>query len=116
MTLMQLPNEPSRFTSINMDAMLEFTTGLQASDVTIQTGTPIMAEIYGRLIQITSRRLSNAEVSDMINYIYGPNATTQLLSGKDIDTHYEFRPTRGERFRFRVNATACLIDGHDGIQ
>jgi defect-in-organelle-trafficking protein DotB len=116
MTLMQLPNEPSRFTSINMDAMLEFTTGLQASDVTIQTGTPIMAEIYGRLIQITSRRLSNAEVSDMINYIYGPNATTQLLSGQDIDTHYEFRPTRGERFRFRVNATACLIDGHDGIQ
>jgi defect-in-organelle-trafficking protein DotB len=52
----------------------------------------------------------------MINYIYGPNATTQLLSGHDIDTHYEFRPTRGERFRFRVNATACLIDGHDAIQ
>lgn len=116
MTFMQLPNEPARFTSFNMDAMLEFTTGLQASDVTIQTGTPIMAEIYGRLIQITNRRLSNAEVSDMINYIYGPNATTQLLSGKDIDTHYEFRPTRGERFRFRVNATACLIDGHDAIQ
>jgi defect-in-organelle-trafficking protein DotB len=116
MTLMQLPQEPARFTSVNMDAMLEFTTGLQASDVTIQTGTPIMAEIYGRLIQITSRKLSNAEVSDMINYIYGPNATTQLLSGHDIDTHYEFRPTRGERFRFRVNATACLIDGHDAIQ
>lgn len=116
MTFMQLPNEPPRFTSLNMDEMLEFTTGLQASDVTVQTGAPIMAEIYGRLIQITSRHLSNAEVSDMINAIYGPNAATQLLSGKDIDTHYEFRPTRGERFRFRVNATACLVEGHDGIQ
>lgn len=116
MTFMQFPNEPPRFTSLNMDKMLEFTTGLQASDVTVQTGAPIMAEIYGRLIQITSRHLSNAEVSDMINAIYGPNAATQLLSGKDIDTHYEFRPTRGERFRFRVNATACLVEGHDGIQ
>lgn len=116
MTFMQLPNEPPRFTSLHMDEMLEFTTGLQASDVTIQTGSPIMVEIYGRLIQITSRQLSNAEVSDMINAIYGPNAATQLLSGKDIDTHYEFRPTRGERYRFRVNATACLVEGHDGIQ
>ena len=116
MTLMQLPNEPPRFTSMYMDQMLEFTTSLNASDITIQTGSPIMAEIYGRLIQISVRHLSNAEVSDMINAIYGPNATTQLLSGRDIDTHYEFRPTRGERYRFRVNATACLVEGHDAIQ
>jgi defect-in-organelle-trafficking protein DotB len=116
MTLMQIPNEPPRFTSLDMDKMLEFTTGLNASDITIQTGHPIMAEVYGRLIQITVRQLSNSEVSEMINAIYGPNATTQLLSGKDIDTHYEFKPTRGERFRFRVNATACLVEGHDAIQ
>ncbi len=116
MTLMQIPNEPPRFTSLDMDKMLEFTTGLNASDITIQTGHPIMAEVYGRLIQITVRQLSNSEVSEMINAIYGPNATTQLLSGKDIDTHYEFKPTRDERFRFRVNATACLVEGHDAIQ
>ena len=116
MTLMQIPNEPPRFTSLDMDRMLEFTTGLNASDITIQTGHPIMAEVYGRLIQVTVRQLSNSEVSDMINAIYGPNATTQLLSGKDIDTHYEFKPTRGERFRFRVNDTACLVEGHDAIQ
>jgi len=116
MTTMNMPNEPPRFSSFDMVQMLEFTTDLQASDVTIQTGQPIMAEIYGRLIKITTRSLSNAEVSDMINAIYGPNATTQLLSGTDIDTHYEFRPTRGERYRFRVNATACLVEGYDGIQ
>lgn len=116
MTLIQIPDEPPRFTPHNMDIMLEFATGMQASDITVQTSMPIMVEVYGRLVQITSRHLSNAEVSEMINSIYGPNATTQLLSGKDIDTHYEFRPTRGARFRFRVNATSCLIDGHDGIQ
>jgi defect-in-organelle-trafficking protein DotB len=116
MTLLQIPNEPPRFTPQYMDSMLEFATGMQASDITIQSGTPIMAEIFGRLVQITSRQMSNTEVSEMINSIYGPNATTQLLSGRDIDTHYEFRPTRGERFRFRVNATSCMVDGHDAIQ
>ena len=116
MNSMKIPNEPPRFTPHNMDLMLEFSTGINASDITVQTGSPIMAEVYGRLLKITSRPMSNPEVSDMINSIYGPNATTQLLSGQDIDTHYEFRPTRGERYRFRVNASACLVDGHDAIQ
>lgn len=116
MTLIQLPDEPSRFTPYNMDAMLEFASGMNASDITIQTNQPIFADIYGRLVRITSRQLTNSEVSEIINAIYGPNATTQLLSGQDIDTHYEFRPTRGERYRFRVNATSCLVGGHDGIQ
>jgi len=111
-----MPDEPTRFSPVFMDKMLEHTEGLSASDVTIQTGTAIYAEVYGRLLRITNRHLSNTELGDLINAIYGPNATTQLLSGKDIDTHYEFRPNRGIRYRYRVNATACLIEGHDGIQ
>ena len=111
-----MPNEPTRFSSVYMDKMLEHAQKLNASDITIQTGSPIFIEVYGRLLKITNRALSNTELGDLINGIYGPNATTQLLSGKDIDTHYEFRPNRGVRFRYRVNATACLVDGHDGIQ
>jgi defect in organelle trafficking protein DotB len=111
-----MPDEPTRFTPLFMDKMLEHTEHLDASDVTIQTGEPIYAEVYGKLFKITNRRLSNTELGDLINSIYGPNATTQLLSGKDIDTHYEFRPNRGVRYRYRVNATACLVEGHDAIQ
>lgn len=111
-----MADEPSRFTPVFMDRMLEHTEQLSASDITIQTGSAIYAEVYGVLIRITNRQLSNTEVGDLINAIYGPNATTQLLSGKDIDTHYEFRPNRGIRYRYRVNATACLVDGHDAIQ
>ncbi len=111
-----LPNEPTRFTQEAMELMLAYTSELDASDVTIQTGEPIIMEVYGRLLQITNRRLSSTEVGDLINAIYGPNAVTQLLSGKDIDTHYEFRPNRNQRYRFRVNATACLVEGHDAIQ
>ncbi|ASQ45101.1 Twitching mobility protein [Legionella clemsonensis] len=111
-----MPDEPTRFTPVFMDKMLEHAERLSASDITIQTGEPIFAEVYGRLYKITNRRLSNTELGDLINAIYGPNATTQLLSGKDIDTHYEFRPNRGVRYRYRVNATSCLVEGHDAIQ
>ena len=111
-----MPDEPTRFTPVFMDKMLEHAESLKASDITIQTGEPIYAEVYGKLLKITNRSLSNTELGDLINAIYGPNATTQLLSGKDIDTHYEFRPNRGLRYRYRVNGTACLVEGHDAIQ
>ena len=111
-----MPDEPTRFTPIFMDKMLEHAESLHASDITIQTGSPIFVEVYGRLLKISNRALSNTELGDLINSVYGPNATTQLLSGKDIDTHYEFRPNRGVRYRYRVNATACLVEGHDAIQ
>jgi defect-in-organelle-trafficking protein DotB len=111
-----MPDEPTRFTPVFMDRMLEHCEQLKASDITIQTGEPIYAEVYGILIKVTNRKLSNTELGDLINSIYGPNATTQLLAGNDIDTHYEFRPNRGIRFRYRVNATACLVEGHDAIQ
>ena len=111
-----MPDEPTRFTPMFMDKMLEHAESLNASDITIQTGEPIYAEVYGKLLRITNRPLSNTELGDLINSIYGPNATTQLLSGKDIDTHYEFKPNRGVRYRYRVNGTACLVEGHDAIQ
>ncbi len=111
-----MPDEPTRFTPVFMDKMLEHAQSLNASDITIQTGMPIYVEVYGNLWKITNRPLSNTELGDLINSVYGPNATTQLLSGKDIDTHYEFRPNRGVRFRYRVNATSCLVDGHDAMQ
>lgn len=111
-----MADEPTRFTSVSLDKVLEHCESLNASDITIQTGESIFAEVYGKLIRVTNRQLSNTELSDLINGIYGPNATTQLLSGKDIDTHYEFRPNRGVRYRYRVNATACLVEGHDAVQ
>lgn len=113
---MMLPNEPSRFVPATLDEVLQFTTKLGASDVTIQSEECIIAEISGRLQKITHRKLSNTEVGEIINAIYGPNGTIQLLSGQDVDTHYEFRPSRTERYRFRVNATGCLVKGHEGIQ
>ncbi len=112
----QFPNEPLRFTPRHIDELLTFCTESNASDITFQTNEPVFAEIHGKLYRITKRRISNAEVSELLNAIYGPNGTTQILSGHDVDTHYEFRPSRSSRFRFRVNGTGCQVEGHPGLQ
>ena len=112
-----IANEPVRIqTKEDIDIILAHCCNLNASDITVQTGEAIYAEIYGKLQQITNRILTNNEVGQLLNSIYGPNGTTQLLTGIDIDTQYEFRPNRYMRYRFRVNGTACLVNGHDGIQ
>lgn len=110
------PREPSRFEPRHVDDLLVYAQHINASDITIQTNEPVFAEIYGRLYRITRRSLSNAEVGDLLNAIYGPNGTTQILRGTDLDTHYEVRPSRSERFRYRVNGVGCYVDGHEGIQ
>jgi len=110
------PNEPVRLTIDSVDQIMMHCVKLGASDITFQTNEPLIAEIYGKLNKVTRRKVSNTEIGDIINAMYGPNATTLMMSGRDIDTHYEIRPNRSERYRFRINATACQVEGHDGIQ
>lgn len=100
----------------DLNRHLAFLVQNNASDITIQTDEKIYAEVYGVLYQTTQRKLSKTEVSFLLNSIYGPNGSTQLSSGTDLDTYYEFRPNRIERYRFRVNATACLVEGYTGMQ
>jgi len=108
--------EPVRLTIETTNDILMHCVKLGASDITLQTGEPILAEIFGRLNKVTRRRLSNTEVGEVLNAMYGPNATTIIMSGKDIDTHYEIRPNRTDRYRFRINGTGCQVEGHDGMQ
>lgn len=110
------PREPSHFEPRHIDDLLVFANHINASDITIQTGEPIIVEIYGRLHKITNRCLSNNEVGELLNAIYGPNGTTQILRGEDLDTHFEVRPNRTERYRHRVNGVGCYVDGQQGIQ
>lgn len=110
------PHEPVRLSIEAVNEILIHCVKLGASDVTFQTGEPIFAEIFGRLKKVTRRRLANTEVGEVLNAMYGPNATTIIMSGKDIDTHYEIRPNRSDRYRFRINGTGCQVEGHDAIQ
>lgn len=111
-----IKNEPLRISNNDLNLILEHCTNINSSDITIQSGEEIIAEIHGRLEKITTRKLTNSEVGVILNSIYGSNGVTQLLSGKDLDTNYEFKPSRESRFRYRVNATGILVTGHQGIQ
>ena len=79
-----MADEPTRFNPMEMAKLLAHCEHLNASDITIQTNSAIFAEVYGRLLRVTNRPLSNTEVGDLINEIYGSNATTQLMSGTDF--------------------------------
>lgn len=111
-----LPNEPSRFSHDELNRLLEHCERYKASDITIQSNEPVFAEINGRLYRMTSRRMTSTEGYELLNAIYGANGMAQVMSGKDVDTHYEFRPSRFERYRYRVNGTACQVEGHEGLQ
>ncbi len=111
-----LPDEPIRLTDKEVERLLMHCITIEASDITIQTGNPIFVEVFGKLYPVTSRKMTNTEVAELLNAIYGPNGTTQISSGTDVDTHYEIKPARGQRYRFRVNATGCQVQGHDAIQ
>jgi defect-in-organelle-trafficking protein DotB len=110
------PQEPIRLSIEAVNEILIHCVKLGASDITFQTNEPIFAEIFGRLRKVTRRRLSNTELGEIMNSMYGPNAVAQIMAGKDIDTHYEIRPNRSDRYRFRINGTGCQVEGHDGVQ
>src|SRR5689334_9395492 len=94
MTDYSFQQEPIRLSIDSANEILMHCVKLGASDITFQTNEAIFAEIFGRLRKITRRKLSNTEVGEIINAMYGPNAVTQIMSGKDVDTHYEIRPNR----------------------
>ena len=77
-----MPQEPARFLPEDMNRMLLFCTAKEASDITIQTDSQVLCEVHGRLFPVTQRKMSGGEVGEMLNSIYGPNGTTQILLGR----------------------------------
>ncbi|MDQ8039403.1 MAG: ATPase, partial [Rickettsiella sp.] len=66
-----LPNEPVRFTPADLQHLLIYCQKkLSASDITLQTSESVFAEVYGRLLNVTRRKLSNTEISEILNLIY----------------------------------------------
>ena len=45
-----MPNEPTRFSPLDLDRVLAYCESLSASDITIQTGETILAECFGSCI------------------------------------------------------------------
>lgn len=112
-----LPNEPPRVSARDIDGLLLHCVNIKASDITIQTDEEVVAEVYGKLRRITKRRMTAAELGEIVSGLYqSESGMAKLNGGHDLDFAYEMRPERNVRMRFRVNATAISVQGHTGIQ
>ena len=108
------PGEPPAFGARNLDELMIWAYREGASDIRLQTNTPVFIQIHGRMRQVTSRALTQAEIEEAVNRLYGADGQARLKGGSDFDVSYEVRPDRRTRMRFRVNATAVFSGGNDG--
>jgi Tfp pilus assembly pilus retraction ATPase PilT len=74
------PQEPIRLSVDSLNEILIHSVKLGASDITLQTNEAIIAEIFGRLKKVTRRRLSNTEVGEIINAMYGPKSVQTVVN------------------------------------
>ena len=110
------PGESPTFTRECLDGLLIWAYRLGASDVRLQTNRPVFLQLHGRLRPATSRPLTETEVEEAVNRLYGSDGQARLKGGEDFDVSYEVLPDRRTRMRFRVNATAILSRGDDGAE
>ncbi|TVQ81759.1 MAG: ATPase [Micavibrio sp.] len=110
------PDEPDRFQEDHVDPFLLWCVRKDSSDVTFQSSRQVYNEISGVLYPATFRPLDAADMNAIVTKLYGVEALALLAGGKDIDLSYEIMIDRWNRQRFRVNMTAILADGRDGVQ
>jgi defect-in-organelle-trafficking protein DotB len=116
MTELRFPEEPVRFLGKDAERLLLWSADQGASDITIQTGSPVTIEVHGRLHSVTARVLSHDEVVDLAVAMYRSETAKGILAGNsDLDFSYEIRPDRFRRQRFRMNATPNTTDGNRGL-
>lgn len=110
------PGEPDRFLEHHIDPFLMWCVKRGASDITFQTNRSVYGEIHGTLYPATYRSLDAADMTAVLTKLYGTEALAVLAGGEDLDLSYEIMTDRFTRTRFRVNITAILTDGRDGVQ
>lgn len=108
--------EASRMNEAEFNRVLIMCSEAGASDITLQTDERVSAEVHGRYYRVSRHHLDNTELQGVINMIYGPNASTEIKCGRDVDTAYSFKVGRSKVYRYRVNATGGEVNGNDGMQ
>jgi defect-in-organelle-trafficking protein DotB len=108
------PGEAAAFTRTSLDALFIWAYRLGASDIRLQTNRPVFIELHGHLRIVTTRALTETEIEEAVNRLYGADGQARLKGGNDFDVSYTLMPDRRSRIRFRVNATPVLSQGDDG--
>lgn len=110
------PHEPVKFTEQELNRLLIHMSKTGCSDIKIQTNSQIVGKIKGEVLKVTTRPLPPSEVEYILSVIYGTNGPSIIKDGRDIDKSYELNPSKGERYRYRINAVGGTSKGHKGIE
>ena len=97
-----------------LDALLVWAYEHGASRIAFQTGHPVWVRIHGRNRRATRGMLSEVELGDITNHLYGADGTARLQGGSDFDVSYEVGLSRSRRLRFRLNATPIRAARREG--
>jgi hypothetical protein len=100
---------PHDFSEQQFDELLLWAEGNRVSDLTIQSGDYITAQIQGRWQRITTRRLEHNEIEYIISLKYGASGPAKLDSGDALDFRLQAVISRDNVLGFRANATRCRI-------
>jgi defect-in-organelle-trafficking protein DotB len=104
-----------RFSQDVFDELLQWAVQRKVSDITVQSGEPVWAEIGGSYTRITRRQINHPEVADILRGTYAEPGPGMVTSGRSLEYPYEVR-RNGVRMRFRVNATCGNFRGSRGFQ
>lgn len=98
------------------DDLLQWAAEKKASDITIQTGEFVKADIGGDIVDISSRPIQAPEVERMVVYVYAAHGPGMIKAARDLDPSHEVRMKGIGRMRYRINATGIRVPGGSGIQ
>ncbi len=118
--IIQIPPRADSVEVVNQ--LLKHMVDIKGSDLFLIGNSEVWVSRYGKKHRITSRRLSDNEVKNILSLIYNQNAPSMLGAAQPIDTSHEFAIEFQEgtnftrqRFRFRVNAVGCLRGGRKSL-
>lgn len=100
------------FTPDELHELLRQAIELGASDITIQSGDYVWAEIKRLYQPLTNRVLEHSEVERALMFLYNSSGAAILQNGEDLDFEVEISARQGDPNdvrRFRANATACRV-------
>lgn len=100
---------PFDFSEDEFNAFIRWAVENRASDLTIQSGDYITAQIQGIWRPLTRRCLESNEVERIVTMKYGPTGISMLDSGEPLDFRLQAVMDRDTVLGFRANATRCRI-------
>jgi defect-in-organelle-trafficking protein DotB len=104
---------------LSLDSLGEFLRSLKekgGTDLLLDTGSRAFARIEGAWLTVSKSVLKGDPLSELLNEISGnASASSIVMSGKDLDFSFETIGYKGDKLRFRGNASAIASGWGTGI-